>query len=67
MSILGIDLNLLIGDDPRNVAYLHRAHKIGITKNGTIWYEGDPMLCIEYEMLADESHSLKITKAYWRK
>lgn len=66
-----IDLDLLIGRDPRDAAYLHNTYKIGITKNGTVWYEGDPMLCIEYEMflsgLSENCHrNLKITKAYWK-
>ena len=61
-----IDPSMLIGRDPRDCAMLHNTYRCGVTQNGKLWYEGDPMLYIEYEMLADISHSLRITKAYFQ-
>lgn len=58
-----IDPNMLIGRDPRDCAMLHNTYKCGITQNGKLWYSGDPMLYIEYEMREDERRSLYITKA----
>lgn len=60
-----IDPSMLIGRDPRDCSMLHHTYKCGITQNGKLWYEGDPMLHIEYEMLSDERRSLRVTKAYF--
>lgn len=58
-----INTELLIGRDPRDVAMLHNTYGCGITRNGVVWYHGEPMLHIEYEMRDDERRSLYITKA----
>jgi len=58
-----IDPSMLIGRNPRDCAMLHNTYGCGVTQNGKLWYEGDPMLHIEYEMRDDERNSLYIIKA----
>lgn len=66
-----IDCSLLIGRDPRDLVHLSRTYKIGITINGVVYHDGDPMLYIEHEpflsrLPEDNYRNLKITKAYWK-
>jgi hypothetical protein len=52
-----IDLSRLIGRDPRDCAPIHNSYGYGVSTNGKIRYEGDPMLYVEYD-----EESYEITK-----
>lgn len=55
-----IDVTLLISLNVRECLHLHYFHKMGIKFDGKIFYEGSPMLVLEY----DPSNG-NVTKAYY--
>ena len=62
-----LDLQMLIGRDPRDCAVLYRTYNIGITENGRVWYKGEPMLCMDYDFpIKGNEGILRITNAYWK-
>jgi hypothetical protein len=60
-----INLEELIGKNPSDMSMLARSYNIGITENGKVWCDGEPMLYIEHENVI-EGNWPKITKAYWK-